>query len=88
MSTTAGPPPTVLEVTRVYDILNKEFPGAEIKASTFDNFTAALYEALPTLKLEVVTGESAAAATAGVAECCILRCAGGNVALSCMAGCR
>ncbi|KAF8062055.1 hypothetical protein HT031_004315 [Scenedesmus sp. PABB004] len=53
----AGPPLTVLEPLRVYDLLRAEWPGARVAASSFDAFVDAVLAAAPTLNLTVVTGE-------------------------------
>lgn len=50
-----GPPKDVLEILNYYEIMRKEFPGAKVKASTFDEF----FEAVQPIKsqLPVVTKE-------------------------------
>ncbi|KAF6263057.1 hypothetical protein COO60DRAFT_1635480 [Scenedesmus sp. NREL 46B-D3] len=66
----AGPPLTVLEPLRAYQLLRQEWGGTAkpdsssssngtvvIKASSFDAFVDAVLEALPTLNLTIVTGE-------------------------------
>ncbi len=37
--------------------MRESFPGAEVKASTFDAYSQKLWEAAPDLDLPVVTGE-------------------------------
>uniref|UniRef100_A0A2C9LDB6 Glycoside hydrolase family 38 N-terminal domain-containing protein n=1 Tax=Biomphalaria glabrata TaxID=6526 RepID=A0A2C9LDB6_BIOGL len=44
-----GPPITIQEVLGYYEILRAEFPGAELVASTFDNFVQALETVKSTL---------------------------------------
>ncbi|KAK6980368.1 hypothetical protein BgiMline_021379 [Biomphalaria glabrata] len=44
-----GPPVTIQEVLGYYEILRAEFPGAELVASTFDNFVQALETVKSTL---------------------------------------
>ncbi|XP_021341777.1 uncharacterized protein LOC110442470 [Mizuhopecten yessoensis] len=50
-----GPPKDIQEILNYYEIMRKEFPGAKIKASTFDEF----FEAVQPIKsqLPVVTKE-------------------------------
>ncbi len=51
----SGPPESVEEVLSYFDIARWQFPGAEVVASTFDNFTAQL--ATIRSQLPVVTSE-------------------------------
>ncbi|XP_033729575.1 uncharacterized protein LOC117318725 [Pecten maximus] len=50
-----GPPQDIYEILNYYEIMRKEFPGAKIKASTFDEF----FEAVQPIKsqLPVITKE-------------------------------
>ncbi|GAB4813534.1 hypothetical protein N2152v2_000580 [Parachlorella kessleri] len=50
-------PPSVDEVLDVFRQVQHQFPGAEVVASTFDEFVEPLLEAAPSLNLPVVTGE-------------------------------
>jgi hypothetical protein len=69
----AGPPLTVLEPLRIYQLLRQEWGGQDkrvgssssssdddvvIKASSFDAFVDAVLGVLPSLNLTVVTGEA------------------------------
>lgn len=45
------------EVESIYRHVARQFPGAAISASTFDDFTRVLVHAAPHLQLPVVTGE-------------------------------
>ena len=50
-----GPPPTS-DIQATFDTVAKEFPGAEVVASTFDNFTQHLVQhtsGLPVLTREI-----------------------------------
>ena len=50
----SGPPPSIQEITSYYNVLSGEFPGAEIFASTFDNFIATIDMAdLPVVEAEI-----------------------------------
>jgi hypothetical protein len=53
----SGPPESVDEVLNDFSIARWQFPGAQVYASTFDNFTAALAPVAPAL-LPVTTRES------------------------------
>lgn len=46
-----------LQIHEVFNITRTNFPGADVFASTFDNYTQRLVEAAPTLNLPVVTSE-------------------------------
>lgn len=52
-----GPPSSSAEVQQMYDHWRAEFPGATVKASSFDAFVDELVQELPDLKLPVVTAE-------------------------------
>ncbi|CAG5115517.1 unnamed protein product [Candidula unifasciata] len=47
-----GPPVTVEEVLGYYEILRAEYPGAELVASTFDNFVKVLETVKPSLPVQ------------------------------------
>jgi hypothetical protein len=51
-----GPPSNASEVLKMFHILRKQFPGARVVASTFDDYVDALEAAAPDLNLPVVTG--------------------------------
>lgn len=50
-------PHSMDEVLEIYSVLHKEFEGAEIVASTFDEYLAELIAALPSLSLATVRNE-------------------------------
>ncbi|KAK9837747.1 hypothetical protein WJX74_004142 [Apatococcus lobatus] len=50
-------PPDANEVRDIFKRVREGFPGAEVKASTFDAYSKKLTEAAPQLDLPVVTGE-------------------------------
>lgn len=53
----SGPPANASQVHQMYRVLAKQFPAAELVASTFDDYVGQLEAAAPGLDLEVFTGE-------------------------------